>query len=175
MAWTMLARPHQSECFARTGRMHSLPIIHHTLIWNWNAVLKAFDIKGPCACAGTCFWRVFSMLDRKASMAFSHWGVDRCSGDVQKTDYGVSVIIVLQGLSLGLPLHRVSCVALFSGLHDSCHIFPGHFLRVLATCEVNGGVNTLHVACSGLYCLLPGGHDCYDLTDIVSVDAAHVL
>ena len=96
------------------------------------------------------------------------------SGDVQKTDYGVSMIVVLQGLSPGLLLHHVSCVALFSGLHDSRHIFPGRFLCVLAMREVDGGVNALHVACSSLYCLLPGGHDCYDLTDIVSVDAGHI-
>ena len=101
-------------------------------------------------------------------------GVGCCSGDVQKTDYGVPVIIILQGLSLGLLLHLVSCVALFSGLHDSHHVFPGRFSRILVTHEVNGGVNALHVACSGLYHLLPGGHDCYDLTDIVSLDAGHV-
>ena len=101
-------------------------------------------------------------------------GAGRCSGDVQKTDYGVSVIIILQGLPPGLLLHRMSCVVLFSGLHDSCHVFPGCFSRVLAMHEVNGGVNALHVACSGLYRLLPGGHDHYDLTDIVSLDAGHV-
>ena len=101
-------------------------------------------------------------------------GVGRCSGDIQKMDYGVSVIVILQGLSPGLLLHHVSCVALFSGLHNSRHIFPGRFSRVLATHEVNGGVNTLHVACSGLYHLLPGGHDHYDLTDIVSINAGHV-
>ena len=101
-------------------------------------------------------------------------GVGRCSGDVQKTDYKVAVIIVLQGLSPGLLLHHVSCVVLFSGLHDSCHVFLGRFLHVFAMCEVNGGVNALQVACSGLYCLLPGGHDRYDLTDIVSVDAGQV-
>ena len=101
-------------------------------------------------------------------------GMGCCSGDVQKMDYGVSMIIVLQGLSPGLLLHRMSCIMLFSGLHDSRHVFPGCFSRVLAMCEVNGGVNALHVTCSGLYCLLPGGHDCYDLTDIVSIDAGHV-
>ena len=73
MAWMMPTRPHQSECFARTGRMHSSPIICHTLIWNWNAVLRAFEIRGPCAWTGTCFLRVFLILDRKASTAFSHW------------------------------------------------------------------------------------------------------
>ena len=101
-------------------------------------------------------------------------GVGRCSGDVQKTDYGVSVVIVLQGLSPGLLLHCVSCVVIFSGLHDSRHVFPGRFSCVLTMREVNGGVNTLHVTCSGLYHLLPGGHDRYDLTDIVSVDAGHI-
>ena len=40
--------------------------------------------------------------------------------------------------------------------------------------KVNGGVNALHVASRGLYRLLPGGHDRYDLADIVSVDAGHV-
>ena len=55
MAWTMPAKPHQSKCFARTGRTHSSPIMCHTLIWNWNAVLRAFAIKGlvhgrECAC-----------------------------------------------------------------------------------------------------------------------------
>ena len=98
----------------------------------------------------------------------------RLSGDIQETDYGVSVIIVLQGLSLGSLLHHVSCVALFSGLHDSRDIFLGRLSRVFMMREVNGGVNTLHVACSGLYCLLPGGHDRYDLTHIVSVDPGHV-
>ena len=101
-------------------------------------------------------------------------GVGRLSGDVQKTDYGVSVIIVLQGLSLGPLLHHVSCVTLFSGLHDSRHVFLGHLSCVFAMREVNGGVNTLHVACSGLYRLLPGGHDRYDLTHIVSVNLGHV-
>ena len=101
-------------------------------------------------------------------------GAGHCLGDMQKTDYGVSVIIVLQGLSPGPLLHRVSCIALFSGLHDSRHVFPGHFSCILTTREVNGGVNALHVASSGLYHLLLGGHDHYDLTDIVSVDAGHV-
>ena len=101
-------------------------------------------------------------------------GVGRCLGDVQKMDYGVPVIVILQGLSLVLLLHHMSCIVLFSGLHDSRHVFPGRFSCVLVTREVNGGVNTLHVACSSLYHLLPGGHDRYDLTDIVSVDAGHV-
>ena len=101
-------------------------------------------------------------------------GTGHCLGDVQKMDYRVSVIIILQGLFPGLLLHRVSCVTLFSGLHDSHHIFHGRFSHVLVMHEVNGGVNTLHVASSGLYHLLPGGHDHYDLTDIVSVDAGHV-
>ena len=96
------------------------------------------------------------------------------SGDMQETDYGVSVIIVLQGLSPGSLLHRVSCVALFSGLHDSRHVFLGRLSCIFAMREVNGGVNALHVACSGLYCLLPGGHDRYDLTHIVSIDPGHV-
>ena len=101
-------------------------------------------------------------------------GVGRLSGDIQETDYGVSVIIVLQGLSPGSLLHHVSCVALFPGLHDSRHVFLGHPPRVFAMREVNGGVNALHVACSGLYHLLPGGHDCYDLTHIVSIDPGHI-
>ena len=101
-------------------------------------------------------------------------GVGHCSGDVQKMNCGVPVIVILQGLSPGLLLHHVSCVMLFSGLHDGRHIFPGHFSHVFATRKVNGGVNALHVACSGLYRLLPGGHDCYDLTDIVSIDVGHV-
>ena len=101
-------------------------------------------------------------------------GAGCCLGDVQKKDYGVPVIIVLQGLSPGLLLHRSSCVVLFSGLYDSRHIFPGRFSCILMTREVNGGVIALHVACSGLYRLLPGGHDRYDLTDIVRVDAGHV-
>ena len=96
------------------------------------------------------------------------------SGDVQETDYGVSVIIVLQGLSPGSLLHHVSCVALFSGLYDGRHIFLGRLLPVFAMRKVNGGVNALHVACSGLYHLLPGGHDRYDLTHIVSVDLGHI-
>ena len=83
-------------------------------------------------------------------------GTGCLSGDAQKTDYGVSVIVVLQGLSPDSLLYRVSCVALFSGLHNSCHIFLGRPSCTLATREVNGGVNTLHVACSGLYRLLPG-------------------
>ena len=95
------------------------------------------------------------------------------SGDVQKTDYGVFVNVILQGLFLGPLLHGVSCIALFSGFHDSCHLFPGCFWHILMTHEVNGGVNHLHVACSGLYHLLPGGHYHYDLTDIVGVDAGH--
>ena len=101
-------------------------------------------------------------------------GTGRLSGDAQKMDYGVSVIIVLQGLSPDSLLYCVSCVALFSGLHDRCHIFLGCPSRVFATREVNGGVNALHVACSGLYRLLPGGHDHYDLTHIVSIDPGHV-
>ena len=100
--------------------------------------------------------------------------VSRLSGDAQETDYGVSVIVILQGLSPDSLLYRVSCVALFSGLHDSCHIFLGHPSHVFATREINGGVNALHVACSGLYHLLPGRHDRYDLTHIVSVDPGHV-
>ena len=75
-------------------------------------------------------------------------GMGRFSGDAKERDYGVSVIVVLQGLSLGSLLHRVSCVALFSGLHDSCHVFLGRLLRVFTMREVNGGVNTLHVACT---------------------------
>ena len=101
-------------------------------------------------------------------------GAGRLSGDTQETDYGVSVIIVLQGLSPDSLLYRVSCVALFSGLHDSCHIFLGRPSRGFAMREVNGGVNALHVACSGLYRLLPGRHDHYDLTHIVSIDLGHV-
>ena len=101
-------------------------------------------------------------------------GVGRLLGDAQKTDYGVSVIVVLQGLSPDYLLYRVSCIALFSGLHDHCHIFLGHPSCIFLTCEVNGGVNTLHVACSGLYRLLPGRHDRYDLTHIVSFDPGHV-
>ena len=101
-------------------------------------------------------------------------GVGRLLGDAQETDYGVSVIVVLQGLSPDSLLYRVSCLVLFSGLHDSCHVFLGRLLHVFATHEVNGGVNALHVACSGLYRLLPGGHDRYDLTHIVSVDAGQV-
>ena len=101
-------------------------------------------------------------------------GAGRCSGDMQKMDYGVSMIVVLQGLSPDPLFHRMSCVVLFSGLHDSCHIFPGCSSQVLTTREVNGGVNALHVASSGLYRLLPGGHDHYDLTDIVSVNAGHI-
>ena len=98
----------------------------------------------------------------------------RLSGDTQETDYGVSVIIVLQGLSPDSLLYRVSCVALFSGLHDSCHIFLGCPSRVFTTRKINGGVNAFHVACSSLYHLLPGGHDRYDLTHIVSVDLGHI-
>ena len=101
-------------------------------------------------------------------------GASHLSGDAQETDYGVSMIVVLQGLSPDSLLYRVSCVALFSGLHDSCHIFLGRPSRVFMTREVNGGVNALHVACSGLYRLLPGGHDRFDLTHIVSVDPGHV-
>ena len=101
-------------------------------------------------------------------------GVGRLSGDMQETDYGVSVIIILQGLFPGSLLHCVSCIALFSGLHNSCHVFLGHLSHIFATREVNGGVNALHVACSGLYHLLPGGHDRYDLTHIVSIDPGHV-
>ena len=101
-------------------------------------------------------------------------GTGHLSVDMQETDYGVSVIVTLQGLSPGSLLHCVSCVVFFSGLHDSCHIFLGHLSRVFVMPEVNGGVNTLHVACSGLYCLLPGGHDRYDLTHIVSIDPGHV-
>ena len=101
-------------------------------------------------------------------------GEGHLSGDVQETDYRVSVIVVLQGLFPGSLLHHVSCVTLFSGLHDSHHIFLGRLLCVFAMREVNGGVNTLHVACSGLYRLLPGGHDRYDLTHIVNVDLGHV-
>ena len=52
-------------------------------------------------------------------------GVGHLSGDTQKTDYGVSVIVVLQGLSPDSLLYCVSCVTLFSGLHDRCHIFLG--------------------------------------------------
>ena len=98
----------------------------------------------------------------------------RLLGDTQEMDYGVSVIVILQGLSLDSLLYHVSCVALFSGLHNSCHVFLGHLPRVFATREVNGGVNALPVACSGLYCLLPGGHDHYDLTHIVSINAGHI-
>ena len=101
-------------------------------------------------------------------------GTGRFSGDMQKMDYGVSVIVILQGLFLGPLLHHVSCIVLFSGLHNNHHIFPGRFSRVLMTRDVNGGVNTLHVACSSLYHLLPGGHDRYDLTDIVSVNVGHI-
>ena len=101
-------------------------------------------------------------------------GVGRLSGDAQETVYGVSVIVVLQGLSLGSLLNHVSCIACFSGLHDSCHVFLGHLLHVFAMREVNGGVNALDVACSGLYCLLPGGHDRYNLTHIVSIDPGHI-
>ena len=108
---------------------------------------------------------VYSLLTLSAS---------RLSGDTQETDYGVSVIIVLQGLSPDSLPYRVSCVVLFSGIHDSCHIFLGRPLRIFTTCEINGGVNALYVACSGLYCLLPGGHDRYDLTHIVSIDPGHV-
>ena len=101
-------------------------------------------------------------------------GTGRLSGDMQEMDYGVSVIVILQGLSLGSLLHRVSCVALFSGLHDSRHVFLGRLSRISTTRKVNGGVNALHVACSCLYRLLPGGHDRYDLTHIVSVDPGHI-
>ena len=52
-------------------------------------------------------------------------GVGRLSGDAQEIDYGVSVIVILQGLSPDSLLYRVSCVGLFSGLHDSCHVFLG--------------------------------------------------
>ena len=98
----------------------------------------------------------------------------RLSGDAQETDYGVSVIVILQGLSPDSLLYRMSHIVLFSGLHDSCHIFLGRPSRVFATREINGGVNALHVACSGLYRLLPGRHDRYDLTHIVSIDPGHV-
>ena len=98
----------------------------------------------------------------------------RLLGDAQEMDYRISVIVILQGLSPDSWLYCVSCVALFSGLHDSCHVFLGRPLHVFVMREVNGGVNALHVACSGLYCLLPGGHDRYDLTHIVSVDPGHV-
>ena len=101
-------------------------------------------------------------------------GMGRLSGDAQETDYRVSVIIILQGLSSGSLLHRMSCVALLSGLHDSCHVFMGRLPCVFVMREVNGGVNALHVACSGLYCLLPGGHDHYNLTHIVSIDPGHI-
>ena len=67
--------------------------------------------------------------------------VGHLSGDTQKTNYGVSVIIILQGLSPDSLLYRVSCVALFSGLHDSCHIFLGRPSHVFMTRETNGGVN----------------------------------
>ena len=60
-------------------------------------------------------------------------GAGRLSGDMQETDYGVSVIVVLQGLSLGSLLHCVSCVAFFSGLHDSHHVFLGRF-RMSSRC-----------------------------------------
>ena len=52
-------------------------------------------------------------------------GTSRLLGDAQEMDYGVSVIVVLQGLSPDSLLYRMSCVVLFSGLHDSCHIFLG--------------------------------------------------
>ena len=100
-------------------------------------------------------------------------GAGRLSGDAQEMDYGVSVIVVLQGLSPDSLLYRMSCVALFSGLHNSCYVFLCRLPPIFMTCEVNGGVNALHVACSGPYHLLPGGHERYDLTYIVSVDAGH--
>ena len=71
MACTMLANPHQSECFTRSGQMHSLPIICQTLIWNWKVVLRAFAIRGPWALMGMCFRRVSLTLLRKISMALS--------------------------------------------------------------------------------------------------------
>ena len=40
------------------------------------------------------------MLERKVSTAFSHLGAGRLLGDTQETDYGVSMIVILQGLSL---------------------------------------------------------------------------
>ena len=52
-------------------------------------------------------------------------GTGRFLGDTQETDYGVSVVILLQGSSPGSLPHRVSCVTLFSGLHDGCHVFLG--------------------------------------------------
>ena len=102
-------------------------------------------------------------------------GTGHCPGDMQKMDYRISVIVVLQGLFPGLPLYCVSCIVLFSCLHDSHHVFFGRSSRVLATHKVNGGVNALHVASCCLYRLLPGGHNHYNLTDIVSIDAGHVL
>ena len=43
----------------------------------------------------------------------------RLLGDAQELDYGVSVIFILQGLSSGSLLHHMSCVTLFSGLHNT--------------------------------------------------------
>ena len=69
MACTMPTKPHQSECFAWSGWMHSLPIILQMLIWNWKVVLSAFAIRGPWALTGTSFQRVSFILLMKASRA----------------------------------------------------------------------------------------------------------
>ena len=44
--------------------------------------------------------------------------------------------------------------------------------------EVHGGVHGVHgvhVACSGLHRLLPGGHYCHHLAHIVCVDVGYVM
>ena len=73
MAWTTPAMPHQSECFAHRGWIHSSPTICHMLIWNWKVVLRAFAIRGPWAATGTCLHKVSLIFLRKASMALSAW------------------------------------------------------------------------------------------------------
>ena len=174
MAWTMPAKPHQSECLAHTGHTHSAPIICHTLIWNWNAVLRAFAIKGPCAWVGMCLWRVDFMLERNASTAFSAWVWAALQVTCNRQTTGSSKLSILMA-----SMHFF-CSSLWAASHSSWACITSFTYasvaipHVLSMHEVGGGVHALHMTGGSLHCLLPGGHHHHHATNVVGVDTRHV-
>ena len=66
--------------------------------------------------------------------------------------------------------HRVLCGPLLLWSHT-----PSSPFGVFLTRKVDGEVGVFHVACGGLHCLLPAGHDRYYTTDVMGVNVGDVL
>ena len=174
MAWTMPAKPHQSECFTRMGAYtllaYHMPHAHLELERHAQGV----NDQGPL-CMGR-YMVVESRLyaGKERINGLLSLGMGHLAGDMQQADNRVLKVISFDGLYPLLLLLLVGDVSLLTGLYHLFYVLVGRPPCVLSMREVGGGVHTLHMTGSSLHRLLPGGHHHHHTTNIVGVDTRHV-